>query len=209
MTKTVFSKLNKGLALLVLLVLTGCQSDRDPVSDYKNPPLEFKNPVFNLMIRSRGKIVRDYRITPTDYIDLERKEYSQKCQYLAEDDKAVFIKCSFKSVQSYHMFISRYRSDEDCSIWKCGFRITSFGYIDPYSIAYTTESFNCDKEGDEEAVKACKIKYCSDEPDEFEAQVVIEDSSYPIFIDCYYELKARGWDKYITDGKWREINPND
>ena len=69
----------KKYLLLVLLVLMSCQSDRDPVSDY-NPPLEFKNPVFNLTMQLQGKIIRDYRITPTDYIELGSEDFSEKCQ---------------------------------------------------------------------------------------------------------------------------------
>lgn len=197
----------KKYLLLVLLVLTGCQSDRDSVSDY-NPPLEFKNPVFNLTMQLQGKIIRDYRITPTDYIDLGSEDFSEKCQYITEDNKAVFIKCGSESDQTYNMFISRYRSDEYCSIKGCSFRVSEGSPIEIYSSSFVAESFNCDKEGGEEAVKACKIKYCSDELSRRELWK-INGNTDPIFIDCYYELKARGWDKYITDGKWEEINPND
>lgn len=191
MTKTVFSKLNKGLMLLVLLVLTGCQSDRDSVSDYQNPPLEvikpvaefdkaplkFKNPSFNEDMLRNNDYKYFYRITPTGITNLSHALYNSECEFITEDDEALFLKCRYDNDTYYQMMISidRYYFHYwgKCPVLGCSY-IVDRGSIDIYGKQDTGQIFwsnntNCEMGKIDQSKR----------------------------FNCMDLLKERGWDKYI------------
>lgn len=196
MIKTVFSRLNKDLMLLMLLVLTGCQSDKDGMSDYKNPPLEFdkapmevikpvvefdetplkfRNPLFNEDMRRDNEYKYYYRVTPTGITDLSHGLYNSECEFITEDDEALFLKCRYGNDTYYQMMISvnrYYYYSHQCMILGCSY-IADRGFIRIFGKRYSGQTFwsnstNCDRGID-----------------------------YKRNFDCMHLLKERGWDKYI------------
>ena len=155
-------------------------------------PEKFQNPIFNDMLYSAGKKVfaHDIKVTPTSITDYDNEQESAICKYIAEDEKAILLKCRYtyegnSEYNIYKMFYVRFRSDFRkvgegvyCHVWRCTF-------------------FWHEKEKKWEGydlrprLQLSKINNCADEKD--------YQPSYPD-MNCLEEFKARGWDKYISGG---------
>ena len=173
----------KKMILWVLIVLSGC------APEVKKTPKLFQNPMFNEVLYGTGNknFSHDMRITPTSLTDYDSPEESVVCEYITEDAKGVLLKCKNEWLkEKYLLIFSRYKAvynhgeDKWCKVWICPFRIEE-GKIDEYYTHLSTVS--------------SKVFTCANEKDSF------RDFKNGPKIDCFDEIRARGWDKYIT-AKW-------
>ena len=155
-------------------------------------PEKFQNPIFNDILYSAGNksMAHDIRVTPMSITDYDNKYGNKICKYVAEDEKAILLKCRYirddkKEYDMYEMFYVRFRSDFRrigdriyCHVWRCRFFwLEKEKKWEGYDFKTT--------------LHLSKVDNCTDEKD--------YQPSYPD-MNCLEEFKARGWDKYISGG---------
>ena len=59
-------------------------------------PEKFQNPIFNNKLYSGGKKVfsHDILITPTSITDYDNSAGNAECEYIAENEKSILLKCN-------------------------------------------------------------------------------------------------------------------
>lgn len=138
---------------------------------------KFKNPNFNKPIELLGHSYLVYQITPNMIKELRSNYVLSKCELLAEDDKAILLKCrdvDGSNFVYYELYYQRYRRDGACYVWSCIFSTPI--YED--DLWYPT-------------VLSVPKGECRDEP-------VIDLNAEDIQkMDCRKELLSRSWEKYI------------
>jgi len=173
----------KKMILWMLIVLFGC------APEVKKTPKLFQNPMFNEVLYGRGNknSSHDMRITPTSLTDYVSPEANADCEYITEDAKGVLLKCKEKWIEEEYLLIfSRYKAvynhgeDKWCDVWICSFVVRE-GKISEGSTYLSTVS--------------SKVFNCANEKDSF------RDFKNGPKINCFDEIRARGWDKYIS-AKW-------
>ena len=173
----------KKMILWMLIVLFGC------APEVKKTPKLFQNPMFNEVLYGTGNknSSHDMRITPTSLTDYDSPEESADCEYITEDAKGVLLKCKDQWGEEYLLIFARYKvafdDDEEnkrCDVWICSYEIRE-GRISEGSTYLSTVS--------------SKVFNCANEKDS------IRDFKNGPKINCFDEIRARGWDKYIP-AKW-------
>lgn len=162
--------------LIILMILISGSALADGI------PKKFKNPLFNHKMQLQGRAWRDFEITPTFIKDFKTPEYSSKCEFITEDDKAIFLKCrdlTSDNDQSayYEFYFIKYRLDQLCNIWNCSFWYYKNELRSPGRSVLSSSAADCEDELNEADIRDPRQKY--PQP------------------DCIQELYNRGWEKYL------------
>ena len=161
-------------------------------------PEKFQNPIFNNKLYSGGKKVfsHDILITPTSITDYDNSAENAECEYIAENEKSILLKCNEPHVLSqgnfwsYRLFFVKYKDEwsdgtKECNVWVCEIILDNDGmpkeYQDKFAPIYVSKIFNCEDEKD----------YNKERPN-YEK------------IDCQKEYEDRNWQKYIP-GRWEDM----
>ena len=161
-------------------------------------PEKFQNPIFNNKLYSGGKKVfsHDILITPTYITDYDNSNGNAECEYIAENEKSILLKCNEPHVLSqgdfwsYRLFFVKYKDEwpdgkKECNVWVCEIFLDDNGMPEEYQSKFAP-------------IYVSKIFNCADEKNYYDEHFNYEK------IDCQKEYEDRNWQKYIP-GRWEDM----